>query len=254
MDDTPRPLLEHLEELRKRLFWILGAWALAAGVAGMFYREVFELLMRPAVAAVVAKGHTLIAVAPPELFFTYLKGALLAGFIASVPVTLYQLWSFIAPGLYPSEKRYALPFVLMTTLLFFAGCSFGYFVAFPFVFEYFLSLEADYVETAWTTRDTFSFMSRLYLAFGIAFQLPIAMFFLAIAGVVTPDALARGRKYAVVCMFAAGAILTPPDVVSQILLACPLIVLYESGIWVSRAVVRRRAREGSPSTGESAIG
>ncbi len=239
MDDTPRPITEHLDELRRRLSWVLGTWALCAAIAGYWARDVFELLMHPAVAPVLAKGHTLIAVAPPELFFTYVKSAILAGFLVSIPVTLYQSWSFIAPGLYPRERRFALPFVAATTLLFLAGCLFGYFVAFPFVFEYFLSLEADYVTTAWTTQNIFGFVSRLYIAFGVAFQLPVAIFFLALAGIVSPDALARGRKYAFVSMFIVAAVLTPPDVISQILLAVPLMLLYESGIWVSRLVIRR---------------
>ena len=241
MDDAPRPITEHLEELRRRLFWGLGAWALCAAVAGVWARDVFEVLMRPAVAAVVGRGHTLIAVAPPELFFTYVKSAILAGFIASVPMILYQTWAFVGPGLYPSERRFAAPFVLVTTLLFLSGCLFGYFVAFPFVFEYFLSLEADYVTTSWTTQNIFSFMSRLYIAFGLSFQLPVVMFFLSLAGVASPQSLARGRRYAFVVMFAAAAILTPPDVVSQVLLALPLVALYEAGIWVSWLAARRRA-------------
>lgn len=249
MDDTPRPITEHLAELRRRLSWMLGAWAVCAAVAGYWAKDVFELLMLPAIGPVRAKGHTLIAVAPPELFFTYVKSALLAGFLVSIPVTLYQCWSFIAPGLYPRERRFALPFVAATTLLFFSGCLFGYFVAFPFVFEYFLSLEADYVTTSWTTQNIFAFVSRLYIAFGVAFQLPVAMFFLALAGIVQPDAMARGRKYAFVSMFIVGAVLTPPDVISQILLALPLMALYESGIWVSRLVLRRRQSEAAASEG-----
>ena len=240
MDDGPRPLTQHLEELRNRLFWVIGTWAACAGVAGYWAKDVFEVLIGPAIDPVRERGSHLIAIAPPELFFTYVKSALLAGFAVSVPMTLYQAWAFVAPGLYRNERRFALPFVLAATFLFLSGCSFGYFVAFPYVFDYFLSLEADYVTTSWTTQTVFSFMSRLYLAFGIAFQLPIVMFFLSLAGVVEPDALARGRKYAVVVMFAAAAILTPPDIVSQVMLAIPLCVLYESGIWISRMVLRRR--------------
>jgi len=240
MDDAPRPITDHLGELRRRLFWVLGSWGICAAVAGSRAKEVFELLMHPAVAAVRERGHTLIAVAPPELFFSYVKSAVLAGFIASIPMTLYQTWAFIGPGLYPSERRFAAPFVIVTTLLFAAGCLFGYWVAFPFVFEYFLSLEAEYVTTSWTTQNVFSFMARLYVAFGLSFQLPVAMFFLSAAGIVTPQTLARGRRYAFVAMFVAAAILTPPDVVSQVLLAVPLIALYESGIWVSRLAARRR--------------
>ena len=240
MDDAPRPITDHLSELRRRLFWVLGTWGVCAALAGSRAKDVFELLMHPAVAAVRERGHTLIVVAPPELFFTYVKSAILAGFIVSIPMTLYQAWAFVGPGLYPSERRFAAPFVIVTTLLFAAGCLFGYWVAFPFVFEYFLSLEAEYVTTSWTTQNVFSFMARLYVAFGLSFQLPVAMFFLSAAGIVTPQTLASGRRYAFVAMFVAAAILTPPDVVSQVLLAMPLIALYESGIWVSRVAARRR--------------
>ena len=250
MDDTPRPLTAHLEELRRRLFWVLGTWALFAGVAGSRVKDVFELLTWPAVSAVRDKGHTLIAIAPPELFFTYVKSAILAGFMLSLPMTLYQAWMFVAPGLYANERRLALPFVIVTTLLFLSGCVFGYFVAFPFVFDYFIQLEAEYVVTSWTMQNVFTFLSRLYLAFGIAFELPVAILFLTLAGIVTPATLARGRPYAVVLMFVVAAILTPPDIVSQILLAVPLLLLYESGIWISRLVARRRSRTLEGATAE----
>ena len=242
MDDQPRPITEHLDELRRRLFWVLGAWLIAALAVGSQAKDAFEVLMYPAVSAVMESGHSLIAIAPPELFFTYVKTAILGGFLISIPMTLYQVYSFIGPGLYPSEKRWAVPFVLTTTVLFFTGCVFGYVVAFPFVFDYFLSLEADYVTTSWTTQAIFSFMARLYIAFGLAFQLPIAMFILSAAGIVTAPVLAKGRRIAYVIMFVAGAILTPPDVVSQVLLALPLMLLYESGIWISYLVSRKRAQ------------
>jgi sec-independent protein translocase protein TatC len=249
--DEPQPLLAHLDELRRRLFRLIGAWLACSLVAGIWHKEVFELLMGPAVGALREKGYSLIVISPPELLITYIKSALLAGFLVSLPVTLWQIWAFVAPGLYDTEKRFAIPFVGSSVLLFFGGCTFGYLLAFPFVFEYFLSLEADFIETSWTTREIFSFMSRLYLSFGVAFQLPVAIFFLALAGIVTPDKLASGRKYAVVIMFVGGAILTPPDVVSQVALAVPLVLLYESGIWVSRLVLSRRkteADEAAPSS------
>ena len=242
MTDTPRPVTEHLEELRRRLFWTLGTWALCSAVAGLWVKDVFQILTGPAVNAVRARDYTLIAIAPPELFFTYVKSALLAGFLVSIPMTLFQIWSFVSPGLYSHERRLALPFVLSTSLLFAAGALFGYFIAFPFVFEYFLSLESEMVRTSWTVQTVLAFMSRLYLAFGLAFQLPVAIFFLSLAGIVTPEVLSRGRKYAIVIMFAVGAIITPPDVVSQVMLALPLWALYESGIWLSRFVIRRRRR------------
>ena len=249
MDDSPRPLIEHLSELRQRLFWALGAWLLFAVVAGYWAKDVFEILMLPAVAAVRSKGHTLVVIAPPELFFTYVKSAILAGFVVSLPISLYQAWSFVSPGLYAKERRFALPFVLSTTVLFAVGCSFGYFLAFPTIFDWFLSLEADYVSTSWTTQAVFSFVSRLYIVFGLAFELPIVIVFLALAGIVTPDTLSRSRRYAILCNFIAAAVLTPADPASQIMLAVPLMLLYESGIWAARLLVRRRERVASAEAG-----
>ncbi len=241
MDDTPRPILEHLEELRRRLFWVFGVWAVASMVASYFSKDLFEILMAPAVDAVRASGNTLIAVAPSELFMTYLKTALLAGFMVAMPVALWQLWAFVAPGLYENERRFALPFVVSTSSLFGLGCAFGYFFAFPVMFEYFVSLEAEFVHTAWTTQAVFSFCSSMYLAFGLAFQLPIVLVALALAGVVTPQWLATQRKYAILLAFVVGAILTPPDATSQIMLSVPLCLLYELSIWVSRLLVRNPA-------------
>ncbi len=240
MDDTPRPILEHLGELRRRLFVVIGGWALAAAVASFFPKQLFEILMAPAIDAVRGAGHTLIAVAPSELFMTYLKTVLLTGFMASMPITLWQLWGFVAPGLYDNERRMALPFVVSTTSLFLVGCAFSYFFALPLIFGWFVSLEADYVATMWTTKEVFSSVSTLYLAFGVAFELPIVLIALALAGVVTPAWLAANRKWAILVAFVVGAILTPPDATSQILLSVPLCLLYELSIWVSRLLVRKR--------------
>lgn len=250
MDDEPRPILEHLDELRRRLFWVIGTWIVLALAAGWFVRDVFQILMGPAVNAVLERGYTLIAIAPPELFLTYVKTALLAGFIAGMPMTLYQAWSFVAPGLYQNERRFALPFVVFTSLLFFTGCAFGYFIAFPPAVQWLLSLEADFVRASWTTQTVFAFMARLYLAFGLAFELPIVLVFLSIAGVITPATLARQRKYAVLIMFVAAAILTPQDIASQVLLAIPLCLLYEASIWIARALTPAREDETlEPRTG-----
>lgn len=239
MSDEPRPILEHLTELRRRLFWIIGAWAIGSLAASFWPRELFEILMAPAINAVRASGHTLIAVAPSELFMTYLKTILLSGFVVAMPITLWQLWAFVAPGLYASERRLALPFVFSTSTLFALGCTFSYFFALPLIFGYFVSLEADYVHTSWTTQAVFSSVASMYLAFGISFQLPIVIVALALAGVVTPKQLASNRKFAVLISFIAGAILTPPDATSQIMLSIPLCLLYELSIWVSRLLIRK---------------
>ena len=239
MNDEPRPVLEHLEELRRRLFWVIGTWAVASFAASFWPKELFEILMAPAIDAVRASGHTLIAVAPSELFMTYLKTILLSGFVVAMPVTLWQLWAFVAPGLYANERRLALPFVVSTSCLFAIGCAFSYFFALPLIFGYFVSLEADYVHTSWTTQAVFSSVSSMYLAFGFSFELPIVIVALALAGVVTPQQLAENRKYAILAAFIIGAILTPPDATSQIMLSVPLCLLYELSIWVSRALVRK---------------
>jgi sec-independent protein translocase protein TatC len=241
MDDVPRPLVEHLEELRRRLFWVLGSWAAAAAALGMFVDRVFILATLPAVRVLAEKNYTLVALAPAELFFTYLKTAILGGFVLTLPITLWQAWAFVAPGLYSHERRFALPFVFSTTLLFVAGALFGYFVAFPTMFAYFLSLESEAVRTTWSVASVFGFISQLYLAFGVAFQLPVAIFFLVIAGVVRPETFAKGRRYAIVAMFVVGAILTPPDAVSQIMLSVPLVLLYEAGLLAGRLALRRRS-------------
>ncbi len=242
MHDVPRPLVEHLEELRRRLFWVLGAWAVAACALGAVVERVFIVLTGPAVSVLAEKSYTLVALAPAELFFTYLKTAILTGFVVTLPITLWHAWAFVAPGLYTHERRFALPFVISTTLLFLVGALFGYFVAFPTMFQYFLSLESEAVRTTWSVASVFTFLSHLYLAFGIAFQLPIAIFFLVIAGVVRPETFIRGRRYAIVAMFVVGAILTPPDAVSQIMLAVPLVLLYEAGVLAGRLALRRRTR------------
>jgi sec-independent protein translocase protein TatC len=249
MDDTPRPLTEHLEELRRRLFWALGTWFVFACIAGLWVQDVFELMVGPVVSTLRERGYTLIAISPPELMFTYIETAIVAGFVVAVPVILYQAWGFVAPGLYSHERRFALPFVASATLLFLAGAMFGYFVAFPMIFEYFLSLESEMIRTSWSVQTVFSFMWRLYLAFGLAFELPVAMFFLSLVGIVTPERMKAGRRYAIVVMFVVGAILTPPDVVSQVLLSVPLVLLDEVGIWVSQLAATRfrRAAESTAS-------
>jgi sec-independent protein translocase protein TatC len=251
MTDLPRPLTEHLDELRRRLLWILGTWAVCFGIALFFNEQCFEILMRPAIATALRKGRTLVALAPAELFMSYIKAALLGGFLVALPMTLYQIWAFISPGLYQAEKRLALPFVISATLLFFGGNLFGYMVAFPTMFEYFLSLEATYVVTQWSTESVFSFMAHMYLAFGLAFQLPIVMFFLAGAQIVSIEQMARARPYAVVVMFVVGAVLTPPDVVSQIMLSIPLVGLYELGLLAARLSARRAAKQ--PAEEQSAL-
>jgi sec-independent protein translocase protein TatC len=231
VDETQLPLTEHLAELRNRIVKILLAWTAGTAVSWSYREQIFGSLIAPATRALGA-GASLQALAPTEIFFTYLKSALLAGFVIALPVIFWQLWSFVAPGLYASEKRYLIPFALASTVLFSGGASFGYFLVFPIIYEFFAGFSSEFVESAWTMRDVFALTTRLFLAFGVGFELPLVVFFLAVSGIVEPTTLLRGLPYGVVVALVLGALLTPPDVVSQLLLAGPLTVLYVVGVGV----------------------
>jgi len=243
MDDTKLPLLEHLAELRARLARALLAWAAGFALAWSFRERVFEFLLRPAIASLGGEGTQLQALSPPEIFFTYMKCAALAGFLLALPVIFWQLWAFIAPGLYDHEKRYAVPFVLVSTALFVGGATFGYVAVFPLVFEFFLTFNNEFVQNAWTMREVFGFTTRLYLAFGTGFEMPVVVFFLALSGLLTARQLLAGFKYAVLVCFLVGAVLTPPDVISQVMLALPLLALYLVGVAAAFLVNPGRAAE-----------
>lgn len=233
MIDEPAPITEHLAELRRRLFWIIATMVVFAVAAFSYAEQIFLFLMDPAVQALGERGARLQAIAPTETFFTYLKCALLAGFVCALPVTFWQLWAFVAPGLYENERRAILPFVVISTGLFVGGAVFGYTQVFPLVFEFLSGFSSELVEQAWTMREAFSVTTRLFLAFGIAFEMPVFVFFLSLTGVVTAAQLWRGTPYAVLAIFITAAVLTPPDFVSQILLAVPMLALYVLGVGVA---------------------
>lgn len=239
MDDRPLPLTEHLAELRSRLIRTLLAVAVGFGVCWNFREAIFAALLEPALEALSAETR-LQAIAPTEIFFTYLKGAALGGFVLALPYVFWQLWAFVSPGLYPKEKRLALPFVAVSTLLFLTGAAFGYLVVFPLMFDFLSGFENRFVESAWTMREVFALSARLFLAFGIAFELPVIVFFLALSGIVDAPRLLRGFPYAVLGCFLFGAAITPPDWVSQVLLALPMCVLYLAGVGVAYLVAPRR--------------
>ena len=233
MDETKLPLTEHLAELRGRIFKVLIAWVVGTALAWSFTEEIFGILLEPAVAALGGEDRPLQAIAPTEIFFTYLKCALLAGVVFALPVIFWQLWAFVSPGLYPGEKNAILPFVLVSTALFTGGAVFGYTIVFPLMFDFLTGFDNEFVQSAWTMREVFALTTRLFLAFGVAFELPVAVFFLAMAGIVDAPTLLRGTPYAVLGVFITAAILTPPDWVSQIFLAVPMVVLYLLGVGVA---------------------
>jgi len=227
-----------------RLFWILGAWALASFASWEFRDPIFGYLLRPATAALGPEGAPLQAIAPTEIFFTHMKCALLAGFFFTLPVTFWHVWNFVAPGLYPSEKRMTLPFVLISTVLFISGALFGLTFVFPLIYKFFASFSSDYVQAAWTMHEVFALNVQLLLAFGAGFEIPVVVYFLAATGIVEPRTLLRGTKYGVLAAFVAAAVLTPtPDVVTQLLLAGPLCVLYLVGVAAGYLFAPRRSRD-----------
>ncbi|MGH0029353.1 MAG: twin-arginine translocase subunit TatC [Myxococcota bacterium] len=242
MDDTRLPLTEHLAELRSRIIRILLAWIVGSALAWSWSEQIFGLLLEPAVAALAEGERTLQAIAPTEIFFTYLKCALLAGFVFSLPVVFWQVWAFVAPGLYESEKSAVVPFVLVSTVLFAGGAVFGYTQVFPLMFDFFTGFDNEFVQSAWTMREVFALTTRLFLAFGVAFELPVVVFFLSLAGIVDAPTLFRGTPYAVLGVFVTAALLTPPDWVSQVFLAIPMIALYLLGVGVAYLFGGSRSR------------
>lgn len=253
VDDRALPITDHLTELRRRIAWTVGAISLGAMVSFNFAEQIFGFLLAPATEALGAKNSQLQAIAPTEIFFTYIKCAVLSGFVLALPVTFWQLWSFIAPGLYDNERRAIYPFVICSTGLFASGAIFGYLVVFPIVFQFFNSWDNEWVVSAWTMREVFSLTTRLFLAFGIAFELPLFVFFLAMTGIVSAKQLLKGTPYAVVAMFILGAILTPPDFVSQVLLAGPMILLYLLGVAVAWVFDPQRRKEREARKAGSAV-
>ena len=234
MHDEPAPITEHLAELRRRLFYVLLALVLCSIAAFAYAEQIFFFLMRPAVEALGEHGARLQAIAPTETFVTFIKCALLAGFCISLPVTFWQVWAFVAPGLYANEKRMLLPFVFVSTALFLGGAVFGYTQVFPVMFSFLSGFGSEHVEQAWTMREVFSTTSQMFLAFGVAFELPVVVFFLTLSGLMTSAQLWRATPYAVVIIFVVAAILTPtPDWMTQLLLAVPMVLLYLGGVGVA---------------------
>ena len=242
-DADKQPFLGHLEELRKRLVAVAIAVGVGFAISYAFAERLFNLLILP-LKAVMPEGDQLIFTNLPEMFFTYLKVAFLSGVLLTAPFIFYQLWMFIAPGLYRREKKYVIPFVVASTILFVGGALFGYFVVFPFGFKFFIGFSNEYVKALPSVKQYFSFAIKLLFAFGIVFELPVVIFFLTKMGIVTPELLSKKRKYAILLTFVLAAILTPPDVITQCMMAGPLIILYEIGILVARiARNKKKARE-----------
>ncbi|MCP4112624.1 MAG: twin-arginine translocase subunit TatC [Desulfobacteraceae bacterium] len=236
-DDDKIPFTAHLEELRERLIKCFIAISIGFCIAYGFKEYLFEILKSPL-------GDTeFITTAIQEGFFTYLKVAFLTGLLTGAPVILYQFWMFVAPGLYNKERRLLAPIVALSSFFFVGGALFGYFVVFPFGFKFLLSVTPSTIIPRLSMKEYLNFSSKLLLAFGLVFELPLVITFMAKLGIVSVDFLKKNRKYAILLFFVGSALLTPPDVVTQVMMALPLMLLYEISIIGARIFGRKNFEE-----------
>ncbi len=251
IDETQAPLLDHLIELRRRLLWCLAAVAAAFFACLYFARQIFAFLVQPLLTAGQGK---LIYTDVFEAFFAEVKVALFSALMIAFPIIAQQLWRFVAPGLYRQEKMALLPFLLLTPVFFIGGAAFAYYVAMPWALHFLLGYQGSVggvqQEALPGVGNYLSFVTRFLFGFGVAFLLPILLMILERAGLVTREQLSRSRRYAIVAAVAISAVLTPPDAISQIMLAVPLYLLYEFAILAIR-LTHWRARRRSVGAGSS---
>jgi sec-independent protein translocase protein TatC len=238
-DDQELSFLEHLVELRSRLLKACSAVLIVLLCLLPFSRKLYEALAAP-LTSVLPEGSSMIAIDVASPFLTPFKLALLLALILSIPVVLYQLWAFVAPALYRQEKRLARPLLYSAVVLFYAGCAFAYFVVFPLVFGFFTRVAPEGVAVMTDISKYLDFVMTLFLAFGLTFEVPIATIILVATGMTTVDKLKKMRAYVLVGAFALGMLLTPPDVISQTLLALPMWLLFELGLLMSWILLPHR--------------
>ncbi len=243
-DLTPEeelPVTEHIEELRQRLFRSFIAVVIGFVIAWPFKKKILLFLEKPLPEHLQGK---LIFLSPPEAFFTALKVSFFAGILIALPYVLFQVWKFIEPGLYEHEKKFLLPFMFASVLCFFAGAAFAYFVILPFGLRFLLGFMGDILTPQITIGSYISFVIQMILAFGFVFLLPVVVWLLSKLGVINYMMLERNRKFAVLTIFVVAALLTPPDAFSQVMMALPLLALYELSIWIAKAAGAEEREEG----------
>ena len=238
-EDRELSFLEHLVELRSRLLRACLSVLVVLVALLPFSRQLYETLASPLMAQ-MPEGSSMIAIDVASPFLTPFKLTLLVAIMVSIPVVLYQIWAFVAPALFKHEKRLARPLLWSSVILFYTGCAFAYFIVFPLVFGFLTRVAPEGVAVMTDISKYLDFVMTLFFAFGLTFEVPIATIIMVATGITTPDKLASWRPYIVVGAFALGMILTPPDVISQTLLALPMWVLFEVGILFSRILVQEK--------------
>jgi len=243
-----QPLVEHLIELRSRLMRALLAILVVFLTLFSFSNEIYEFVSKP-LQVFLSDDAQMIATDVASPFLTPFKLTIFCSVVIAIPFIFYQLWMFIAPALYKNEKKLALPLFASSVLLFYVGMAFAYFVVFPLVFGFFTSVAPESVTVMTDISKYLSFVIKLFFAFGFAFEIPVATVLLISAGVISPENLAKKRPYVVVACFVVGMLLTPPDVISQALLALPMWLLFEIGILFGKLAIRGKTEE-SPQESE----
>jgi sec-independent protein translocase protein TatC len=244
------PFTAHLEELRTRLIRSFIAVGIGFAVCYGFKEKLFDILMFPLLS--VMKGDTkMIFTGLPEAFFTYLKVAFLSGLLLASPVIIFEFWMFVSPGLYKKERILLIPIIILSSVFFLGGALFGYFIVFPYGFEFFLGFANENIQAFPSMREYLSFASKMLLAFGLVFELPLVLTSMARLGIVSVDFLKKNRKYALLIFFTGAAILTPPDVVTQIMMAFPLMLLYEISIIGARIFGKKPPEEAAQEPAEA---
>lgn len=238
-DSDKSPLLSHLYELRNRLLWITASVAVFFFCLLPFANKLYTYLAVPLLAH-LPQGGSMVAIDVASPFLAPFKLVFLLGIMLAIPVILYHAWAFVAPGLYKSEKRLAFPILVSSSILFYVGMTFAYFIVFPLMFGFFTRVAPQGVTVMTDISRYLDFVLKVFIAFGVAFEVPIVTLVLVKLGIATPRQLAAKRPYVIVAAFIVGMLLTPPDVVSQILLALPVWVLFEIGLLLSRLVARQR--------------
>lgn len=243
MSELQMPFTAHLAELRKRLIICFVAAGIGFAVAYAFSAEILSWLVEPLI-QVLPPGDKLVFTALPEAFFIYLKASLIGGIVLASPVIFYELWMFVAPGLHQKEKKFVLPFVIISTVLFAAGALFGYYVIFPVGFRFLVGFSTENIRALPSLQLYLTFCLKMLLGFGLVFEFPVLAYFLGRAGILNSRMMAKNRRIAVLLIFIIAAILTPPDVVSQIILAVPLYLLFEGSILIVKITGRKKREEG----------